>query len=58
MANHKSSEKRARQTAVKTERNRFYKTRIKNLTRAVREAVEAGDQAAAEVALKNVNKNH
>jgi len=57
MANHKSAEKRIRQTIKRTERNRFYKTRIKNLTRAVREAVEANDQAAAEVALKNVNKN-
>ena len=46
MANHKSAEKRIRQTKKRTERNRFYKTRIKNLTRAVREAVEAGDQAA------------
>ena len=42
MANHKSAEKRARQTLVRTERNRFYKTRIKNLTKAVRVAVEAG----------------
>ena len=50
MANHKSAEKRIRQTKKRTERNRFYKTRIKNLTRAVREAVEAGDQAAAEIA--------
>ena len=57
MANHKSAEKRIRQTKKRTERNRFYKTRIKNLTRAVREAVEAGDKAAAEVALKNVNKS-
>jgi len=57
MANHKSAEKRIRQTKKRTERNRFYKTRIKNLTRAVREAVEANDQAAAEEALKNVNKN-
>ena len=57
MANHKSAEKRIRQTKKRTERNRFYKTRIKNLTRAVREAVEAGDQAAAETALKNVNKS-
>ena len=56
MANHKSAEKRIRQTKKRTERNRFYKTRIKNLTRALKEAVEAGDQAAAEVALKNVNK--
>ena len=57
MANHKSAEKRIRQTIKRTERNRFYKTRIKNLTRAVREAVEVVDQAAAELALKNVNKN-
>jgi len=57
MANHKSAEKRARQTKVRTERNRFYKTRIKNLTKAVRVAVEAGDKTAAEAALKDVNKN-
>ncbi len=57
MANHKSAEKRIRQTEKRTDRNRFYKTRIKNLTRAVKEAVEAGDQAAAQAALKNVNKS-
>jgi len=57
MANHKSAEKRARQTIVRTERNRFYKTRIKNLTKAVRVAVEAGDKEAAAAALKDVNKN-
>ena len=57
MANHKSAEKRARQTKVRTERNRFYRTRMKNLTKAVREAVTAGDQEAATVALKNANKS-
>ncbi|WP_331774972.1 30S ribosomal protein S20 [Sulfurospirillum sp. 1612] len=57
MADHKSAEKRIRQTKKRTERNRFYKTRIKNLTRALREAVEAGDKAAATEALKNVNKS-
>ncbi|MDX1808637.1 MAG: 30S ribosomal protein S20 [Sulfurospirillaceae bacterium] len=57
MADHKSAEKRIRQTKKRTERNRFYKTRIKNLTRALREAVEAGDKEAAVVALKNVNKS-
>ncbi|MBE0491516.1 MAG: 30S ribosomal protein S20 [Sulfurospirillum sp.] len=57
MANHKSAEKRARQTKVRTERNRFYKTRIKNLTKAVKVAVEAGDKEAAASALKDVNKN-
>ncbi len=57
MANHESAKKRARQTIKRTERNRFYRTRIKNLTRAVREAVESGDQEQAALALKNVNKN-
>ena len=56
MANHKSALKRVRQTKKRTERNRFYRTRIKNLTRALREAVEAGDQEKAEEALKLVNK--
>ncbi|OQX74967.1 MAG: 30S ribosomal protein S20 [Campylobacteraceae bacterium 4484_4] len=57
MANHKSALKRARQTIKRTERNRFYRTRIKNLTRAVREAVEAGDVAKAQEAFKQANKN-
>lgn len=57
MANHKSAEKRARQTKIRTERNRFYKTRIKNLTKAVKVAVEAGDKEAADAALKAVNKS-
>jgi len=57
MANHKSAEKRSRQTIVRTERNRFYKTRIKNLTKAVKVAVEAGDKDAATNALKDVNKS-
>lgn len=56
MANHKSAAKRARQTIKKTERNRFYRTRIKNLTRSVREAVEANDKEAAAEALKAANK--
>jgi small subunit ribosomal protein S20 len=57
MANHKSALKRARQTVKRTERNRFYKTRIKNITRAVREAVEAGDSAKAAEAFKAANKS-
>lgn len=56
MANHKSSEKRARQTIKKTIRNRFYRTRLKNITRAVREAALANDSAAATEALKVANK--
>ncbi|HIP02730.1 MAG TPA: 30S ribosomal protein S20 [Campylobacterales bacterium] len=57
MANHASAAKRARQTIKRTERNRFYKTRIKNITRAVKEAVEAGDSAKAVEAFKDANQN-
>jgi small subunit ribosomal protein S20 len=57
MANHKSSEKRARQTKVKTERNRFYKTRIKNLTKNVLTAVSANDAATADTAFAAANKD-
>jgi small subunit ribosomal protein S20 len=56
MANHKSSAKRAKQTLVKTERNRFYKTRIKNVTKDVLSAVEANDKEKATVAMKTANK--
>lgn len=57
MANHKSAEKRIRQTLKRTERNKYYRTRIKNLTRAVNEAIDANDLAKANEALKNANKN-
>lgn len=57
MANHKSSEKRARQTIKRTEANRFYRTRLKNITKAVREAAASGDKTAAENAIKVANKN-
>ena len=56
MANHKSAAKRAKQTIVKTERNRFFKARIKNVTKAVITAVEAGDKEAATTAMKTANK--
>ena len=46
MANHKSAAKRARQTIKRTEANRFYRTRLKNITKA-----------AAQEALKVANKN-
>ncbi len=57
MANHKSALKRVRQTIKRTERNRFYRTRIKNITRAVKEAVEAGDTEKANEAFKLANKS-
>lgn len=56
MANHKSAAKRAKQTIVKTERNRFYKARIKNVTKAVLSAVEANDKEAAASAMTDANK--
>lgn len=57
MANHKSAEKRIRQTLKKTQRNRFYKTRMKNIIKAVREAVSSKDVAKANEALKIANKD-
>lgn len=57
MANHKSAEKRIRQTIKRTERNRYYKTRIKNMTRALNEAVLANDVLKAQELLKNINKS-
>ncbi|MFA6760512.1 MAG: 30S ribosomal protein S20 [Sulfuricurvum sp.] len=56
MANHKSSVKRIRQTIKKTERNRFYRTRLKNITKDVRGAIEAGNKEEAEAALKVANQ--
>ncbi|PHM18568.1 MAG: 30S ribosomal protein S20 [Sulfuricurvum sp. PD_MW2] len=57
MANHKSALKRIRQTEKRTERNRFYRTRIKNIVKAVRSAVEAGNKDAAKAALVIANAN-
>ena len=56
MANHKSAEKRIRQTIKRTERNRYYRTRIKNIIKAVRESVASKDLAKAQEAFKIANK--
>jgi len=56
MANHKSSIKRIRQTIVRTERNRFYRTRLKNIVKAVTKAVEVGNKEEAAAALKVANQ--
>lgn len=47
MANHKSSLKRARQTIVRTERNRAEKSRVKTLRKKTLAAVAAGDKEGA-----------
>jgi small subunit ribosomal protein S20 len=56
MANHKSSIKRIRQTIVRAERNRFYRTRLKNIVKDVTTAVEAGNKEEATTAFKVANK--
>jgi small subunit ribosomal protein S20 len=56
MANHKSALKRIRQTAKRTERNRYYRTRMKNIVKAVRVAVEEGNKDEAQAAFKVANQ--
>jgi small subunit ribosomal protein S20 len=56
MANHKSATKRAQQNIRRNERNRYYKTRIKNITKNVLSAVEANDKEKAIEAMKVANK--
>ena len=52
MANHKSSEKRIRQTVKRAERNRARTSRIKSFLRGVEEAIASGNKTAANAALK------
>ncbi len=52
MANHKSAEKRNRQSQVRRLRNRANRTRMRNLIKAVDTAIDAGSQEDAQVALK------
>lgn len=57
MANHKSAEKRAKQIIKRTERNRYYKTRVKNIVKNVREACANKDETKALEALKIANRD-
>lgn len=52
MANHKSAEKRIRQTETRTEINRARVSRIRTFVKKVELALEAGDKAAAADAFK------
>ena len=45
-----------KQTIKRTERNRFYRTRMKNIVKEVRDAVESGNQELALAKFKVVNK--
>ncbi len=52
MANHKSAEKRIRQTARRTEVNGARISRIRTFVKKVEAAIESGDKSAAAEALK------
>jgi small subunit ribosomal protein S20 len=52
MANHFSALKRARQTEVRTTRNRANTSRLRTALRAFRESVAAGDKKAAETTFR------
>ena len=51
MANHASAIKRQKQSIKRNARNRAARTRIKNVVKAVRVAIQKKDKAAAEQAL-------
>jgi small subunit ribosomal protein S20 len=53
MANHKSAEKRIRQTARRTEVNRARVGRIRTFVKKVEAAIESGDKTAAQAAFKD-----
>lgn len=52
MANHKSAEKRIRQTARRTEVNRARVSRIRTFLKKVETAIASGDKSAAAEAFK------
>ena len=52
MANHKSAEKRARQTKSRTATNSARRGRVRSSVRKVEEAIKAGDKKAAAAALR------
>lgn len=56
MANIKSQIKRIKTNAKATERNRAIKSELRTVIRDTRKAIEAGDKAAAETALRLANK--
>jgi len=52
MAQHKSAEKRARQTIKRTEVNQARRTKVRNIVKDVELAISGGDKTAAQAALK------
>lgn len=55
MANHKSALKRHKQSLKRAARNRAMRTRIKNVVKAVRVALQQQDQEQAAAALVTAN---
>lgn len=53
MANIESAKKRARQTLVRTQRNKARTSRVRNFIRKVEEAISSGSKTAAAEALKS-----
>jgi small subunit ribosomal protein S20 len=51
MANHKSAEKRIRQNERRNEVNRRNRSRLRTQVKALRAAIDAGDQGQAQTAL-------
>jgi small subunit ribosomal protein S20 len=52
MANHKSAEKRIRQTAKRTAINRARTSRVRTFVKRVETAIAAGDKEAAQTAFR------
>ncbi|MGH1350829.1 MAG: 30S ribosomal protein S20 [Methyloligellaceae bacterium] len=53
MANTKSAKKAVRKIARRTEVNKARRSRMRTFIRKVEEAIDAGDQSAAQTALQN-----
>ncbi len=53
MANHKSAEKRDRQSKIRRLRNRMNKSAMKTAVRQVEEALAAGSEEQAKIALQS-----
>lgn len=53
MANHASALKRARQNEARNQRNRMVKTRVKNVVKSVRQALEVPSSETATAALNH-----
>jgi small subunit ribosomal protein S20 len=51
LANHASALKRARQNEIRNQRNRMVKTRVKNVVKSVRQALEVPSSEAATATL-------